>query len=86
MAAVPAAFTVTATLKANPVIYRGLTIRETAGSTASIVVRSGGASGVIVETLALAANESVGIDRCPIQCTSLHVTVTGTVEGSVFHE
>lgn len=69
------------------VSYLGFTIRETAAATAVVRVRVGTATGRILDTIALAAGESVadyygpdGID-CPgdLYCE----IVSGTVEGSL---
>lgn len=68
-------------------IYKGFTVRETAGATATLVVydNASAASGTIIEQIALAANESAR-ELYPngVWCDNgIYVDVTGTVAGSV---
>lgn len=67
--------------------YHGFVFRETAGSTATVKIYDDpdSANGVLLDTVALAANESVGAYYdCGIRAnTGIYVDVTGTVEGSV---
>lgn len=82
-------FTVTATVvdvSSTAVMqYRGFSVRETAGATAVVEVHEGSGSGDVLDTIALAANESTR-ELYPegIQCNGdLCVVVTGTVVGSL---
>lgn len=69
----------------RPCTFRGLTVRETAGATATVqLYDSTAASGVLVATIALAANESVWIDTAVSARTGIFAAVTGTIEGTVF--
>lgn len=70
-------------------IYFGFTLRETAGATAVCRIRTGGASGKILDTISLAANESTADDYLPQGLMAedgiYFEKVSGTVEGSVRH-
>jgi len=75
-------------VSANPAIYAGFTARETAGAVATLRVwdNPSAASGTLLETIRLAANESAreyyvgGV----FAAAGVYVeVVAGTVEGSV---
>lgn len=69
--------------------YYGHALRETAGSTAVCRVREGGASGKILDTIALAANASASqwYGDSGIVCNGdlYFEKVSGTVEGAILH-
>lgn len=87
--AVPVAFTVSAAIAASAKDYRGFTIRETAGSTAVVVLydNASAASGTILEEIALSANESARefYPNGGVKTTNgIYLSVvSGTVAGSV---
>lgn len=64
----------------------GWSFRETAGSTASVVLRDGGSGGDIVASIALAANGSETVSELDLMFSkgTPHATVTGTIEGAVY--
>jgi hypothetical protein len=66
-------------------IYCGFSLRETAGTTATVLVYDGtGASGTLLDSVSLAANESRA-EFYPggiIADTGIYIDVTGTVAGS----
>jgi hypothetical protein len=69
-------------------LYRGLTIRETAGAVATVRVFDGtSAAGTLLDTIALAANSSFGAWYGSGGITAAQgiwfEVVAGTVEGSV---
>lgn len=68
--------------------YCGISVRETAGVTASLRIREGGATGNILSTIYLAANDSIEAWYSPITkvCHGdlYEEHLTGTYEGSVF--
>lgn len=73
---------------AAPGAYRGLTVRETAGSTAAVRVydHASAGSGTLLETVSLAANASVQLlyPAAVWAVNGIYVDiVSGTVEGSV---
>lgn len=74
-------------VKTGSGFYRGLSVRETASAAASIVLYDNtAASGTIIETVALAAGESVRIwfDDEGIPFTNgVYADVTGTIQGSI---
>lgn len=66
--------------------YCGFSLRETAGSTATVLVYDGtAATGTLLDTISLAANESArefypgGI----FAAIGIYIDVTGTVQGSI---
>lgn len=74
-------------VRAAPTVYCGFSVRETAGSTATLLFydNASAASGTLVDTVALAAGESRS-EFYPggIWCVNgIFVDVTGTVQGSV---
>lgn len=74
-------------VRAAPATYCGFSVRETAGSTASLLVydNASAASGTLIDVINLAANESAR-EFYPggIHCVNgIFVDVTGTVQGSV---
>lgn len=72
---------------ANPCVYKGITVRETAGSTAVLRIRQGSVTGVILDTISLAANQSVTTwydDGKYCNGAVFEDTVSGAYEGSVF--
>jgi hypothetical protein len=75
------------TVSAVPVLYRGFSIRETAGSTATLrVYDNTSASGTLLDTISLAPGESVREDYASgIEATiGIFVDIlTGTIEGSL---
>lgn len=82
-------FTVSATVvdvaATGILTYRGISVRETAGAAATVTVREGSATGEILDTIGLAANESTR-ELYPegVACYGdLCVVVTGTVVGSL---
>ncbi len=87
--AVPVGFTVSAAIAASAKDYRGFTIRETAGSTAVVVLydNASAASGTIIEEIALSANESARefYPNGGVKTTNgIYLSVvSGTVAGSV---
>lgn len=77
-------------VSATPSHLMGVTVRETAGSTAAVRVydNASAASGTILAVVALTANASQTIDfAVPVRAIAgLYVDiVSGTVEGSVRH-
>jgi hypothetical protein len=68
--------------------YKGLTVRETAGADAIFRIRVNSTSGSILETIALAAGDSVTMwfdGRGKLCAGDLYEDyVSGTYEGSVF--
>lgn len=72
---------------AGPGTYRGVVVRETAGSAASVRVHDGtSAAGPLVAVVDLVADASADLDhavgrRC---ADGLFVDVTGSVAGSIF--
>jgi hypothetical protein len=86
-AATPTPITDTAIVTAAK--YIGITVCETSGSaTAKVRVRNNNVSGVILDTITLAANESVSYTyprgRAAASGTVYLQVVSGAVEGSVF--
>ncbi len=85
-------FTVTATVvdvgADDNIGYRGFNARETAGAAAIVIIREGSSGGEILDSIGLAALESKHILYPePIRCDGdVHVTVTGTVTGSVRYQ
>ena len=77
---------VTVTAQTTITLLTGYSFAETAGTTATIVMREGSGSGAILNRINLAANESVRDDfSSPIKMTgAVHATVTGTVVGAVY--
>jgi hypothetical protein len=80
----------TGTVTARSCTYYGYELRETGGAASgTVVLRVGGASGAIIATLTLAANESIGIDRDHgrICRGGIHATISGSgvISGAVFH-
>jgi hypothetical protein len=76
-------------LVTNLGIYRGLTLRETAGAVATIRLwdNASAASGVLLDTIALLANGSVSLNYYNGRWFTNGVfaqVVAGTVEGTVF--
>ena len=75
-------------VQASGCVYRGFALRETAGSTAVVKIydHASAASGTILETVSLSANESAR-EFYPVGIMALlgvYVdVVSGTVEGSV---
>lgn len=72
----------------GPIIYMGYSVRETAGAAASFRVREASVTGTILESRALAPNESLGEWFGPQGklCNSTvlyYEKVSGTIEGSV---
>jgi hypothetical protein len=68
--------------------YFGLTFRETAGSTGSVVVydNASAASGTILDSVGLAANAHANTWYGPQGITAvngIYVDITGTLQGSV---
>lgn len=67
--------------------YRGFAIRETAGSTAVVrIYDNTAASGTLLDTISLAASESLSALYSPgiAASTGIYVdVVSGTVEGSI---
>lgn len=86
-AAVKAAGTTTSVK--NNAVYFGYSLRETAGVTAVVRIRTGGSSGKILDTVALAANESARECYLPQGLMAedgiYFEKVSGTVEGSIRH-
>lgn len=80
--------TVTATGNISPAIkvLDGWSFRETAGSTATIVIRQGGSAGDIVADIQLSANESSNMSEMDVLLSdgTPHATVTGTISGNVY--
>ena len=74
-------------LRSTQTVYAGFTIRETAGSTAVVrLYDNTAASGTLLETISLAANESAGAfyPGGIWAATGIYVSiVSGTIEGSV---
>ena len=73
---------------AQACLYMGFSFRETAGSTATIQIydNASAASGVLLDTISLAANESAREWYGPQgirAANGVYCDVTGTVEGSV---
>lgn len=68
--------------------YMGISVRETAGATAVLRIREGSASGAILDTIYLAANDSITTWYGPMgkKCSGDLVEdwVSGAYEGSVF--
>lgn len=65
----------------------GWNFAETAGGTAEVTIRDGGASGIIIVDIKLAAGQSVGESyHDPVVCsTSLYVKVeSGTIRGAIY--
>lgn len=77
----------TGAVKAQPTIYRGVTVRETAGAVA--VVRlfddPDSANGTLLETVSLAANASFSAlyDDGIRAAHGIYAEITGAVEGAV---
>jgi hypothetical protein len=69
-------------------IYMGITVRETGGATAVVRIRAGTSTGVILDTISLAANDSVTTWYGPQgkMCNGglFEDFVSGAYEGSVF--
>lgn len=67
-------------------VYRGICLRETAGSTAAVRVydNPAAASGTVIGAFTLAANASADVVHDGIWVTGVYVDViSGAVEGSV---
>ena len=76
--------TATGTVHTGDCTYFGFSYRETAGTSATITVRSGGASGDVIEEINLAASGAAGDYYGPQGIRvrdSMHVTISGTVSG-----
>ena len=75
------------TVKTGSGFYRGVTIRETGSAAASLVLYDNtSATGTIIETVALAAGESVSIwlqDEGIPFTNGVYADITGAVQGSV---
>lgn len=73
---------------AVPCRYQGFTIAETAGATAQVRIRNGGATGTILENITLLANQSADdfYDIGIVAPLGIYVEiVSGTVAGSIRH-
>jgi len=66
----------------------GISVRETAGAVSVLRIRAGSITGIILDTISLAANESVTTWYGPMgkHCEGdlIEDTVSGAYEGSVF--
>jgi hypothetical protein len=67
-------------------VYKGLTVRETAGAVAEVrIFRGANNSGVLLEAVGLIAKESksITLDDGVLSTGGLFVEIVGTVQGSV---
>lgn len=78
--------TATGTVTDSALFYQGFSYRETGGAVATILIADG-EGGTVLEAIRLAANEAARAFYAPgVAVTdSIHVTITGTVVGSVRH-
>lgn len=74
-------------VRATAAVYRGIALRETAGSSAAVRVydNASTASGTVIAAFTLAANASVDVVHDGVWCVNgIYIDViSGAVEGSV---